>query len=784
LISVASAVMGWTGAAAQENGGQPGIHPNKAIPTRILPLDGSNRLLAVDPKNVGRQEKWYEKPRPDALQTQVPWVIQDAFPDYHGVAWYWRDFTAPGNPHPAGRYVLRFRAVDYLAEIWLNDVPIGLHEGLEEPFEFDVTSAIKPESSNRLAVRVLNPTDIPIDGMRITEVPVGRRENGTPRDNAYNTGGIIDSVELLASPSVRVENLQVVPDWKTGAIRVRARVRNSGDKPVPAQVQWTVAPATGGESIVAGMCGQDLVAGDTLVETRLRVPHHRLWELNNPYLYRVTASVRAIDSPSVDERSVRCGFRVFRFEDGYFRLNGRRIRLHGGLYTALQYPVSMSVPHDEEWVRRDVLNMKVMGFNIARITCGAALPARQLDLFDELGLLVCEEHFGADSSDSKKRMAETAQLEKRWDRSIAAVIRRDRNHPSIVLWSLLNEVKDGRLFRHAVQSLPFIRELDDSRMILLNSGRFDGDNNVGSWSSPGSLVWEQINLRDVHDYPTFPHSAEAIRRMRGLQGGGASPMLLSEYGVCGAQDYARFTRNFEQLGKEHVTDARIYKACLDRFMDDWKKWRLDECWARPEDYFLDSQRNQAKLALDDYNAWMSNPTLIGDFTSTQIVDAWYHGCGITSYFREPKPGMADAYQDMAAKVRFCLFVEPVNVYRGTKVRLEAVLVNLDALQPGKYPVSLQVVGPKQKRLLQKTIAIEIPQIRGRPEPPFAQPVFAEDLAVEGRSGKYRFLATFEHGAAAGGGDVEMYVGDPADMPAVTTEVTLWGEDAELAQWLS
>jgi hypothetical protein len=438
-----------------------------------------------------------------------------------------------------------------------------------------------------------------------------------------------------------------------------------------------------------------------------------------------------------------------------------------------------------------MLNMKTLGFNSIRITCGAALP-RQLDLLDELGLLACEEHFGA------RELAPSPKLEERWDRSIDGVVRRDRNHPSVVMWSLLNEVKDGRLFRHAVTSLPRVRDLDESRIILVGSGRFDNDSHVGSLSNPGSREWELTNLHDVHAYPSFPHSAADTREMRGgsdrFEFLGAfkttcknadekwQPILLSEYGVCGAQDYPRFLRHFEQLGKEHAADAALFRKKMDTFEADWQKWRLDECWARPEDYFTESQRLQAKLALTDYNTWMANPALIGDFNSTQIVDAWFHGCGITNYFRDLKPGMADAFNDMATPVRLCLFVDQGNVYPGATVHLEAFLVNLDALKPGTYPVRFQVVGPNVSLHLDTTLPVEVPNAGGS-EPSFARSIFIQDLVAAGRAGRYRFLATFEHGAAAGGGEAEFYVGDKAGMPEVPAEVVLWGGDQQLATWL-
>jgi hypothetical protein len=762
---------------------------------QFFPLDGLDWLLSPDPDNDGRDRGWTKAPANGARPTKVPWVIQDDFPDYHGVAWYWRDFQAPPHSQPGGRYLLRFHAVDYLGEIWINGTRLGVHEGGEEPFVLDATATIKPEQTNRLAVRVLNPTHELIDGIRLEEVAVGRRNYPAPLDNAYNTGGITGPVELLLAPVVRVEDIYCVPDWKTGEIRIQANLRNAGGKAMRGSVVFQCAPASEAETITSIASEHTLPPGDTTVHAVVRIPNHRPWELNDPFLYRVTANVRVDGSSGTDERSVRCGFRDFRFENSYFRLNGRRIRLRGALYTILSYPISQTTPYDEDLLRRDILNMKSMGFNAIRITCGAALP-RQLDLLDEIGLLACEEHFGA------SEMAPSPLLEERWNRSITGVIRRDRNHPSIVMWSLLNEVRDGRLFRHAIASLPLVRDLDESRIVLPGSGRFDNDPRIGSLSNPGSLKWESTGLRDVHAYPPFPHSDEDMRQMRSTNsefnfngfvsmprsaGGKNStakwqPMLLSEFGVCGAQDYPRFLRHFEQLGKEHAADAKLFRDKMEVFEADWRKWKLDECWARPEDYFAESQSVQARLALGDYNAWMANPLLVGDFTSTQITDAWFHGCGITNYFRELKPGMADAFNDMAKPVRWCLFVDQLNVYRGATVHLDAFLVNHDAIDPGSYPVRIQVIGPQVSRELDTMIQFNVPN-PGSNEAPFSRAVFSHDLVITGPPGRYRFLATFERGVAAGGGEAEFYVGDTCGMPDVPAEIVLWGGNEKLAAWL-
>ena len=122
----------------------------------VVSLDGE-WLLAPDPQNRGLEQGWWTAPRPEAKTTRVPWIIQDAFPGYHGVAWYWREFEAPAHSGSDGRVLLRFWQVDYKADVWLNGASVGSHEGGESPFVLDVTWAIRPGSRNRLAVRVLNP---------------------------------------------------------------------------------------------------------------------------------------------------------------------------------------------------------------------------------------------------------------------------------------------------------------------------------------------------------------------------------------------------------------------------------------------------------------------------------------------------------------------------------------------------------------------------------------------------------------------------------------------------
>ena len=259
-----------------------------ASATQMLSLDGP-WLLAVDPENVGLSGQWWTAPRPEAKATKVPWIIQDAFPGYHGVAWYWKEFEGPVNPYQEGRTLLRFWQVDYKCDVWLNDTVVGSHEGGESAFVFDVTGIVKPGQTNRLAVRVLNPTHEPVDGIVLNETPHRNKALPYRSGSAWNQGGIWDSVEVLTVPQAWVEDLFVRPDWKTGEIRVQANIRSAGPAPAKSRVQFSVAPAATGETLTTTCLEPELKPGNTLVETTLKVEQHRLWDLDEPYLYRVTA---------------------------------------------------------------------------------------------------------------------------------------------------------------------------------------------------------------------------------------------------------------------------------------------------------------------------------------------------------------------------------------------------------------------------------------------------------------------------------------------------------------
>ena len=873
---------------------------------------------------------------------------------------------------------MRFWAVDYLAEVFVNGKPVGGHEGGEAPFVLDVTDAVVPGGENLLAVRVLNPTHEPIDGIVLNETP--HRNKAIPywAGATWNQGGIVDSVDLLTVPAVRVDDLFVRSDCGSGDVRVDLTVFNANEAAASANVELTLAPARDGATVDVVRMVRRLPPGRSIVTAELHADGARRWDLNDPFLYRVSARLTDGAAGSLDERSVRTGFRDFRFRDGYFRLNGRRIYLRCS-HTGNCCPVGLETPHDPDLLRRDLLNVKAMGFNAIRFISGVG-KRYQLDLCDEIGLLVYEESYAA------WLMADSPQMARRYDDSVLGMVLRDRNHPSIAIWGLLNEMPDAAVFRHAVGFLPKLHAVDDSRMVMLNSGRwdlrhnqevagirtwhnseridpcvcrnstrnvvrglgitwqpgqmsfhpgrngeygvvrwtagrsgtieltaamegiaerattdvhvlhngkplfsapinvdeggnaarfskrlsvdkghtidcavgfgngnygadstalsftvkwldgenveggnveggnveggnvddaaaqfsirnnpngpwsygrfdagatpdaatfsqFDGGANprIGSLSNPGSMAWEDV-LGDTHPYQRVPHTAGVIDALRSVNDP-TGAVFLSEYGIGSAVDLVRVVKLYEQLGKGGADDAVFYRERRDRFLADWKRWKMDRLFDRPEDYFTASLAKMAGQRTLGLNAIRANPNVVG-YSLTGTVDQGMTGEGLTTTFREPKPGTFDAMFDGLAPLRWCLFVEPVNFYRGQSARVEVVLANEDALAPGKYPVRIRIVGPDAVRVLDRVATLEIPESAPGGEAPMVLPVFADDVTIDGPPGAYRLSATFERGAAAVGPPVEFHLDEPAAMPPVEADVVLWGQDDELARWLT
>ena len=772
------------------------------LPLKVLD-DGW--LIATDAENVGREKKWFQRPVPGAKAIRVPGILQEAFPGYHGVAWYWLEFTADANPFIHGRYLLDFSGVRYRAEIWLNDSYIGSHVGSQTPFSFDVTSIIRTGTGNRLAVRVLNPGKEKIDGVAPKETPHSNQAVDFTPGGGFDIGGIWQQVALVISPAVRVSELCVRPDWKTGAINVLMKVHNASDDRTRIRCHVSVSSAPEGGVLLLKTLDLEVPSGDSGFELRMMVKHYQLWDLENPFLYRVTARVESVSDGSIHETSVRCGFRDFRVVNGYFRLNGKRLFLRS-THTGNHCPYTQVIPPPgfADMLRLDLLYSKSVGFNTVRFIAGMPLPY-QLDLCDEIGLLVYEE------SAASWMLQDSPQMKEQYESAVRGMILRDRNHACVAMWGMLNETNDGPVFREAVSDLALVRSLDPARLVMLSSGRWDGHLGTGSVSNPGSSEWECVwgdeapraglshsartkdfpkadgvtayddEMGDIHFYPEEPQT-DRVNNLLRTMGKNSKPIFISETGIGSMMDVFHEARYYEQAKvPADAEDYLLLKSMADKLTADWTRWGMDSVYPFAENLLHVSQAAMARHRLLVFNLIRSNPKFCG-YNLTGMLDHGFTGEGLWRFWRDFKPGALDAVKDGWAPVRWCLFVNPTHTYLGRPVKLEAVLANEDVLSAGDYRAQFRVRGPGGVAWNHDS-TFRVQQVTPGDDGPLALPVLDEEVVINGSAGAYHLIPYIERGAAPPETSWEFHLSDPASLPRLSQSLTLWGVAPSVQAWL-
>ncbi len=503
--------------------------------------------------------------------------------------------------------------------------------------------------------------------------------------------------------------------------------------------------------------------------------------------------MEARDVDGYHEASTSFGFLDVRVTNGYFRLNSRRILLKS-THTGNHVPFGLIVPPDgyPDMLRKDLVYAKACGFNTVRFISGSAYPY-QLDLCDELGLIAYQETAGS------WLLKDSLQMKVRYERSLRELLVRDRNHPSFAIFGALNETEDGAVFREAVSSLSLIRSLDNSKLVILSSGRFDGHLEIGSISNPGNEEWELTwgkeapggakvpmkypsgnGIGDFHLYPKVPQSPDVNQMMRTL-GEGGKPVFLSEYGIGSMMDVIHEARMYEEAGVPKTAEDYVEMLSMsDRFSADWFRFGMDTVYPYPEILLNKSQLSMVRHRLLGFNLIRANPLICG-FNLTGMLDHALTGEGVWRFWRDWKPGAFDAMSDGWAPVRWCLFAEPAHTYVGKPLSVEAVLANEDVVRPGDYDAEFQIWGPKGSAWKKKAV-ISIPDPAGK-DGPLAVPVMKEDVVARGPSGAYELVPFIAKGIAPPETSWRFYLTDPNDLPKVNGVVSSWSISPRVELWL-
>lgn len=442
------------------------LRPQDNVAREARTLDGLWEF-AVDTRHAGRDERWWDAPLAGSRAIPVPSSFNDLFVDQEvhdhvGDVWYQRTVPVPRG-WAGQRVVVRFDAACHRATVWLDGVRVGEHEGGYLPFEADVTALVRPGEEHRLTVAVNNELSwqsIP-PGMTNTK-PDGRKQALYYYD-FFNYGGLHRSVWLCATPLAHLDDVTVVTDrdGRTGVVHCATEVAGE----TGATVRVELRDADG--ALVAEASGPD---------AELRVPDAHLWGPGSPYLYDLRVDL--VDGNEVVDRySLPVGIRTVRVDGTRFLINDEPFYFKGfGMH---EDHLVRGKGHDAASMVHDFALLEWTGANSFR-TSHYPYAEEVLDHADRLGIVVIDEtaavgmnlgvgggmFLGGDrvtfSEDTVNDATAAAHR-----RHLEELVARDKNHPSVVLWSVANEPES-----HTPESRDYfaplfdlVRELDPTRPV-------------------------------------------------------------------------------------------------------------------------------------------------------------------------------------------------------------------------------------------------------------------------------------------------------------------------------
>ena len=342
-----------------------------------------------------------------------------------GIGWYRKRFRLP-NSYKNKKLTIEFDGVYELSEVWINGHFLGKRPYGYVPFFYDLTPYVTLGGENVIAVKV--------DNSRQTNC------------RWYSGSGIYRHTWLLSTNKIHVAH------WGTfvsssrvskeeAVLRVRTRISNESESAARCTLVTSITDGYG-NAVRSAEASQDISTGqeyEFLQDIKVKLP--RLWSVNDPYLYKVHSTVRT-GGGAADEYDTPVGIREAVFDaDNGFLLNGERVKLNGVCLHHDGGSVGAAVP-ERIWERRLEI-LKEMGCNAIR-TSHNPFAAEFLDLCDRMGFLVMNEAFD-EWKVPKGQIGPNGYakyFDEWYERDVQNLVRRDRNHPCVVLWSAGNEIGD------------------------------------------------------------------------------------------------------------------------------------------------------------------------------------------------------------------------------------------------------------------------------------------------------------------------------------------------------
>jgi beta-galactosidase len=376
-----------------------------------------------------------------------------------GIGWYRKIFSVPESSKNKKVYI-DFDGAYRLAEVWVNDHYLGMRPNGYISFRYDVTPYLKFGSDkNVISVKVDN--------------------SKQPNSRWYSGSGIFRSVWLVTTNKVAINHWGTfvttpVITQQAATVNIVTQVAN-GTSVKKHILLSTVIVDAGGKEIAKQ--NNSMFVADAVISTKqiLSVNNPHLWSISQPYLYKAISKL-LIDGKQVDEYTTSFGIRYFNFDaDKGFSLNGKPLKILG---VCNHHDLGcLGTAFNVRAAERQLEILKEMGCNAIRTSHNPPAP-QLLDLCDKMGFIVMDEAF-----DMWKRAKTKYDYHLYWNewhkKDLEDQVLRDRNHPSVFMWSIGNEISEQHTYNGGVIALELasiIKSLDTTRPIVdANNGPDTGN---------------------------------------------------------------------------------------------------------------------------------------------------------------------------------------------------------------------------------------------------------------------------------------------------------------------
>ena len=461
--------------------------------------------------------------------------------------WYHRTFDLP--PQWMGERIwLRFGAVDWETEVFVNGKDLGKHQGGYDPFAFDITDALKPGATQDLAVAVWDPTEIGQPHGKQKLSPVGIEY--TP------CSGIWQTVWVEPAPQGGIEGLKMTPDIDRGELELS----------VTAQTGNTIEVVVrDGGTPVARM------SGPSNAPLKIVIPHAKLWWPDSPFLYDIEISLLRVEAPDPNEPLRQPAGQLIDTVTSYFGMRktsigpddkgitrillNNRFIVQNGVLDQGYWPDGIYTAPSDDALRYDIEMTKKMGFDMTRKHLKVE-PDRWYYWADKLGLLVWQDMPAADGMQDRSLSADLPNLPNMVDQyklELRRMIATHINHPSIVGWILFNEglgIKAQFPMSDASRQIvarmvAATRQEDPSRLI-------DHESGAAGWDWQRRNVWD-VGLGDVIDYHCYGTTSAPIPSA-------TRASMIGEYGYAG---FPKLAPKYAPLVGRPGVSALVYTQLTD-----------------------------------------------------------------------------------------------------------------------------------------------------------------------------------------------------------------------------